>query len=38
LRRFELRVPSATSLRITYRAQGALGSIATDTMVVEGGH
>ncbi len=38
LRRFELRLPSATSLRITYRAQGALGSIATDTMVVEGGH
>ena len=38
LRRFELRLPSATSLRITYRAQGALGSITTDTMVVEGGH
>jgi hypothetical protein len=38
LRRFELRLPTATSLRITYRAQGALGSIATDTMVVEGGH
>jgi hypothetical protein len=38
LRRFELRLPSATSLRITYRAEGALGSIATDTMVVEGGH
>jgi hypothetical protein len=38
LRRFELRVPSSTSLRITYRAQGALGSIATDTVVVEGSH
>jgi hypothetical protein len=38
LRRFELRVPSATSVRITYRAEGAFGSIATDTTVVEGSH
>jgi hypothetical protein len=38
LRRFELRVPSSTSVRITYRAEGALGSIATDTAVVEGSH
>jgi hypothetical protein len=38
LRRFELRIPSATSVRITYRAEGPLGSIATDTMVVEGSH
>jgi hypothetical protein len=38
MRRFELRVPSSTSVRITYRADGALGSIATDTTVVEGSH
>jgi len=38
LRRFEVVLPSATSLRIVYRAEGALGSIATATVVVEGGH
>jgi hypothetical protein len=38
LRRFEIRLPAATTLRIVYRAEGALGSIATATVVVEGGH
>lgn len=38
LRRFEIRLPAATSLRIVYRAEGALGSIATATLLVEGGH
>jgi hypothetical protein len=38
LRRFEVRLPAATSLRIVYRAEGALGSMATGTLLVEGGH
>jgi hypothetical protein len=38
LRRFEIRLPAATSLRIVYRAEGALGTVATATMRVEGGH
>lgn len=38
LRRFEIRLPAATSLRIVYRADGALGTVATATMLVEGGH
>jgi hypothetical protein len=38
LRRFEIRLPAATSLRIVYRAEGALGSVATATLLVEGGH
>ena len=38
LRRFEVRLPSATTLRIVYRAQGWLGSMATDTVVIEGRH
>ncbi|MGH8916617.1 MAG: hypothetical protein ACRDZM_19155 [Acidimicrobiia bacterium] len=37
-RRFEVRLPSATTLRIAYRADGLLGSLATSTVVVEGGH
>ena len=38
LRRFEIRLPAATSLRIVYRADGALGTIATAKMLVDGGH
>jgi hypothetical protein len=38
LKRFEVRLPSATSLRIVYRGEGLLGSMATTTMVVEGSH
>ncbi len=38
LRRFEVRLPAATTLRIVYRADGALGTVATDTLMVEGGH
>lgn len=38
LRRFEIRLPAATALRITYRAEGVLGSVATGSLVVEGGH
>ena len=38
LRRFEIRLPAATSLRIVYRAEGVFGSVATATLVVEGGH
>lgn len=38
LRRFEVRLPAATNLRIVYRAEGALGTLATATLVVEGGH
>jgi hypothetical protein len=38
LRRFEVRLPAATNLRIVYRAEGALGTMATATLVVEGGH
>lgn len=38
LRRFEVRLPAATTLRIVYRAEGALGAMATATLVVEGGH
>jgi hypothetical protein len=38
LRRFEIRLPAATSLRVVYRADGALGTIATATMLVKGGH
>jgi hypothetical protein len=38
LKRFEVRVPSATSLRIVYRGEGMLGSMATATMLVEGSH
>ncbi|HJQ90251.1 MAG TPA: hypothetical protein VJ950_00965 [Acidimicrobiia bacterium] len=38
LRRFEIRLPAATSLRIVYRADGALGTVATATMLLEGGH
>lgn len=38
LRRFEIRLPSATTLRIAYRAEGVLGSMATSTVLVEGGH
>lgn len=38
LRRFEIRLPAATSLRIIYRADGALGTVATATMTVEGSH
>jgi hypothetical protein len=38
LRRFEVRLPSATTLRIVYRAQGWLGSMATDTVVIKGRH
>jgi hypothetical protein len=38
LRRFEVRLPAATTLRIMYRADGALGSVATATLVVEGSH
>jgi hypothetical protein len=38
LRRFEVRLPAATTLRIMYRADGALGSVATATLVVEGRH
>jgi len=38
LRRFEVRLPAATNLRILYRAEGALGTMATATLVVEGGH
>jgi len=38
LRRFEVRLPSATTFRIVYRAEGWLGSIATATVVVEGRH
>jgi hypothetical protein len=38
LKRFEVRVPSATSLRIVYRGEGVLGSMATATMLVEGSH
>ena len=38
LRRFEIRLPAATSLRIVYQANGALGTVATATMTVEGSH
>jgi hypothetical protein len=38
LRRFEIRLPSATTLRIAYRAEGVLGSMATSAVLVEGGH
>jgi hypothetical protein len=38
LKRFEVRLPSATSLRIVYRGEGFLGSMATATVMVEGGH
>lgn len=38
LRRFEVMLPSATSLRIVYRGEGFLGSMATDTAIVHGGH
>ncbi len=38
MRRFEIRLPAATSLRITYRAEGALGSVAAGTLVVKGSH
>ncbi len=38
LRRFEIHLPSATTLRIAYRAEGVLGSMATSTVLVEGGH
>lgn len=38
LRRFEVRLPAATTLRIVYRAEGTLGTMATATLVVEGGH
>jgi hypothetical protein len=38
LRRFEIRLPAATSLRIIYRADGALGTVAAATMTVEGSH
>ena len=38
LRRFEIRLPAATTLRIVYRAEGALGSMATATLIVEGSH
>jgi hypothetical protein len=38
LRRFEVMLPSATSLRIVYRGEGFLGSLATDTTIVQGGH
>jgi hypothetical protein len=38
LRRFEVMLPSATSLRIVYRGEGLLGSMATDTTIVQGGH
>jgi hypothetical protein len=38
LQRYEVRLPSATTLRIAYRAEGWLGSMATATIVVEGGH
>ncbi|HEY7468736.1 MAG TPA: hypothetical protein VIC07_04300 [Acidimicrobiia bacterium] len=38
LRRFEVRIPSATSLRIVYRGEGVLGSLATATMTLEGSH
>ncbi len=38
LRRFEVMLPSATSLRIVYRGEGLLGSMATDTAIVHGGH
>lgn len=38
LRQFEVRLPAATRLRLVYRAEGLLGSIATATLVVEGSH
>jgi hypothetical protein len=38
LRRFEVRLPAATNLRIVYRAEGTLGTMATATLVVEGAH
>lgn len=38
LRRYEIRLPAATSLRVVHRAEGALGSVATATLVVEGSH
>lgn len=38
LRRFEVRLPAATNLRIVYRGEGALGTMATATLIVEGGH
>jgi len=38
MKRFEVRLPSATSLRVVYRGEGILGSMATATMVVKGGH
>jgi hypothetical protein len=38
LRRFEVRLPAAITLRIVYRAEGALGTMATATLVIEGGH
>lgn len=38
MKRFEVRLPSATTLRIVYRADGMLGSMATAKVLVEGGH
>jgi hypothetical protein len=38
LRRFEVMLPSATTLRIVYRGEGMLGSMATDTTTIQGGH
>jgi len=38
LLRFEIRLPSATTLRIVYRAEGFLGTMATTKVLVEGGH
>jgi len=38
LRRFEIRLPSATSLRLVYRGEGILGTMATAKMSVDGGH
>jgi hypothetical protein len=34
LRRFEVRLPAATNLRIVYRADGALGTMARATLMV----
>jgi hypothetical protein len=36
LRRFEVRLPAATHLWIVYRADGALGTMASATLVVGG--
>jgi hypothetical protein len=38
MKRFEVRLPSATTLRIVYRADGIMGSMATAKVLVEGGH